>query len=306
MVEKAVVEKAVVENQMDLVCRRLAQVESDPASQVGERAFSPNEHCYLCMDQQEQRKQLRQSATRCVVGAWALVTIVAAVASIVAMFFLWNVADVFSFIENDLEIASAPRSAQAAPLALGAIATALFLLGIFAFLTSRFPGLRSIQEGIDWATASDAVAHLLSSGCTYGDSLRGARELIQSPRFALKSLQPRGVAAWLKSAADRVDAGRDLLEVDGWQSSDERKLRLLLQTSADKPGRQDPSPEKRWRCAANHFMAVSNQRLGLLTHSLPPIATILSGILLWISVSSTLGAMWRNLAGVLDGLRGGM
>ena len=296
----------MVTNALDPVCRRLAQVEPDPTGGAYGKEFSPSEQCYRWMDHQVQRTQLRKSATRCVVGAWALVTIVAAVASIVAIFFLWNVADVFSFVENDLEIASVPESAKVAPMILGVIAIGLFLLGSVAFLTSRFPGLRSIRECVDWATACDAVAQLLSSGCTYSESLRGAGELIQSSRLVPQRWRPGGVAAWLASAADRVDAGRDLMESGGSQSSDERKLRLFLQTNADRPGRQDPSPEKRWQAAADHFMAASNQRLGLLTHSLPPIATILSGILLWISVSSTLGAMWRSLAGVIKGLGGGM
>jgi hypothetical protein len=270
------------------------------------QADGVDERCFAWIDHQEKRHQMRREVTRCAVGAWALLTFVTTLSSIVAFVFLSNVSELVSFHGNDRTFSINSPTTSAVPILLALVAAFFLIVGGLALLTRRFPGQRSTQASIDWATGCDAVAHLLSTGCTYSESLRGARRLIPNPIFGSKDGGWDSAATWLNAAADRVDAGRDLFETSGLRSSDEQKLRLLVQSENVSSGQQDARPDLRWRAAADHFMTVAQQRLGMLTNSLPPIATILSGILLWISISATLGWMWRSVAGMLRELGGGL
>lgn len=289
----------------DPVYRRLAEVERVQAG-GNDRAFS-------WLDREEKRAQMRRNATRCAAGAWALMTFFAIASSVVAFVFLKNVTEIFSLQESYFDLGTVSNSSRLVPVLLGIVGAALFVFGGIALLLSRFPGLRSTQVSIDWATSCDAVAQLLSTGCSYSDSFRAASQLMPKsiigsffgPIFGSRE-NSYSAGAWLASAADRVDAGRDVFEAGNALTSDELKLRLLVQSNSQDSTVQDSHPEQRWQAAADHFILVADQRLGMLTHSLPPIATILSGIMLWISISATLGWMWRSVVGLLRDLGGGL
>ena len=292
---------------LDPVFRRLSQ--TDP-SQVGgdhQQEMSISDRSFSWIDRQERRLQMRRAATRCVVGAWALLTSIAIASSLVGFVFLANMTELFSIEESYYEIGSAWQSYRLVPWLLAVMGTTLLFVGGLALLMRRFPGLRSTQSSIDWATACDAVAQLLATGCSYDQSFREALPLMPKNIFDGSS-RSSSAATWLSSAIERVEAGREVFESGNAMSADELKLRLLVQADQPNAGDQgvakDPFPAQRWQAAADHFMFVAEERLGMLNHCLPPIATILSGIMLWMSISATLGWMWRSGVGLLRGLGG--
>ncbi|WP_157593963.1 hypothetical protein [Rubripirellula obstinata] len=293
--------RRLVEVVPDKHCRALDQDGFD--QNASGQNLSIKERSFSWIDRQETRLQMRRTATRCTLGAWAMMTFIAIASSIVGFVFLNNATELFAMEESYFNIEPASQSSRSVPLLLAITGTALLVVGGIAFLVRRFPGLRSTQSSIDWATASDAVAQLLATGCSYDESFRKAHELMPRKIFGFGS-ESDSAAAWLKAATQRVEEGREVFETGNAKSADELKLRLLVQSDSTNPRQPERSPERRWQAAAEHFMLVAEQRLGMLTHSLPPIATILSGIMLWMSISATLGWMWRSVLGLLRNLGG--
>jgi hypothetical protein len=64
----------------------------------------------------------------------------------------------------------------------------------------------------------------------------------------------------------------------------------------------DVEPQRQWQVASDHFLELASRRLVLLLQSTPMIATIVSGLLIWISISTTLGWLWTAVAQMLQGL----
>lgn len=263
------------------------------------------------LDRQQRRKEIRRDATRCATMAWGLMTTIATLGSLVAFVFHRNLTQAFPSTDDRVFDPSVSLTIQTVPYLLAITAALLFVLGGLAIASGRFPGQRSTLLGVDWATACDAVSQFLSTQSTYSDSLRGAAVLFASKRFGIPFQSSRTVASWLESAAIRIDSGRKLFEPNSTESGDQEKLRLLVHSMSQDSNQNDASgadfnPSHRWNEASEYFMTVSQQRLEVLTYSLPSIATVLSGILLWVSISASLGWMWQSVAAMLKNLGAGL
>jgi hypothetical protein len=170
------------------------------------------------------------------------------------------------------------------PIALTLIAGTLLLGGLYAWLFGRVPGLGATRSAIDWSATSDAVARLLAVGCTYPEAFRVAGDVTRS----------RAGRAWLQDSVKRIEQGGAEIAITPTRSGDPAILELLIEAG-------EGEPQRRWAVASNHFFAVAQQRLALLLSATPFLSTIVSGLLIWLAISATLGPMWQAVTEMLRG-----
>lgn len=237
---------------------------------------------------------MRRRATWCTVSAWAFLSGAAIVSSVVAITMSSKVRGIFSDQVTGDEFAL--MTVSWTPWILSVIAGLLAIGGLAALVSGWMPGYRSTRSAIDLSLVCEAVTRLLAVGAPYPDAFRAAAEIA-----------PRGEAKqWLIGAATRVESGQApvVSASMGFDSSlpsssflsfsgDVAMLELLIASANDRP-------EGQWSIASQHFREIAGRRLSLLTQSLPLITTLLAGLLLWVSISSTLGWMWKSVGNIVN------
>lgn len=237
---------------------------------------------------------MRRRATWCTVSAWAFLSGAAIVSSVVAITMSNRVRGIFSDQVTGDEFSL--MTIAWTPWILSVIAALVAIGGFAALVSGWMPGYRSTRSAIDLSLVCEAVTGLLSVGVPYPDAFRAAAKIA-----------PRGEAQhWLIGAATRVESGQSpgVTASLGPESSlpaskamsfsgDVAMLELLIASADDHPAGQ-------WSIASHHFRDVAGRRLSLLTQSLPLITTLLAGLLLWVSISSTLGWMWKSVGNIVN------
>lgn len=258
----------------DSVGRRLTQ---QPNSSASVSKWIESRHANAMM---------QRRATWCSVAAWAFLSGSALVSSIVALEMSRQVRGIFD--DPTEEYYWSLVTVSWTPLVLVFVAVLLVFGGIAAFASGRMPGYRSTRSAIHWSVACEAMSRLLSVGITYPDAFRATSEI--TPAGETKH--------WLTDAADRVESGESVVgsgfeSMSTSASGDVAMLELLITASDDRP-------EGQWAIASHHFDELARRRLSLLTQMLPVMTTLLSGLLLWISISSTLGWMWKSVGKIVN------
>ncbi len=233
---------------------------------------------------QQQRGIMDRNAMWCTAGGWIGMTVAAIISSAVAVRLSLDARTLFS--QGWLPDSHVPWSVIYLPIVLVAIAVFLTVGGSIIWWMGGMPGLRTTRSAIDWAAVSDAMTRLLSVGCTYPEAFRTAAAITRT----------RSSRGWLTRAAARVERG----EGKFCASNDARGDSAIVELLVD-PG--DCDPARQWQMASDHFFEVAQRRLILLLGSMPVLSTILSGLLIWVSISATLGWMWKAVAEMLAGLR---
>jgi hypothetical protein len=236
------------------------------------------------LDSQQHRIAMRRRAVWCTAGGWLLMTTAAIVSSVVAISMSGDALEAFEMIRSDSDV---PPSVIIAPFMLAAIAIMLIVGGIFVWTVEKIPVFSKTASAIDWSSTSEAVTRLLSAGCTYPEAFRTAAQVARST--------PSRV--WLTEAAERVERGGGDVATSTYARGDAAVLELMIDAAGAEPQRQ-------WQVAADHFLELASRRLVLLLQSTPMIATIVSGLLIWISISTTLGWLWTAVAQMIRGLGG--
>jgi hypothetical protein len=262
---------SIATGKLDPVATRLAAAGDEQAAGVLE-----------WLDSQQQRDAMRKRATWCTVGGWLLMTTAAIVSSVVTIGMSGNVREAFELMTPEPDL---PLSVIIAPLLLGTIAVFFVVGGIVAWFAERIPVFSNTASAIDWSSASDAVTRLLSAGCTYPEAFRTAAQVSRCKPSRL----------WLTQAAARVERGGVNVVTSANTRGDAAVLEMMIDAA-------DIEPQRQWQVAADHFLDLARRRLVLLLQSTPMIATIISGLLIWISISTTLGWLWRAVAEMIQGL----
>ncbi len=257
---------------LDAVAKRLAEANSYESSSVLE-----------WLEGQQQRSAMRRRAALCTAGGWLLMSTAAVVSSVVAWKMSGDIREIFSGMMGPES--TVPGAVDFLPWLLVLIATVLVVGGIVSWFGESIPGFSKTASAIDWSAASDAVTRLLSIGCTYPEAFRMAATVARS----------KPSRTWLIQAADRVEHGGPQVSPNQHSIGDAAVLELLIDAA-------EFEPQKQWKVAADHFLEVARRRLVLLLQSVPMIATIISGLLVWIAISATLGWMWRAVAEMIRGL----
>lgn len=236
------------------------------------------------LESEQQRKNMRRRAKWCAIAGWSLLSLTTVVSAFLAFHFGQSLRELIAGdIETEL---TAPWALSVIPIALVLLAIALLLIGPLAWSVGRVPGFSKTLAAIDWSSTSDAVNRLLSVGCTYPEAFRTAAKVSTSSPSR----------DWLLRAADRVERGGQPVDQAAAINSDSAVLESLIATA-------DAQPQHQWQIAAEHFLDVARRRLVLVLQSTPMLSTILSGLILWASISITLGWMWRLAAQMIQGLR---
>ncbi|WP_146460917.1 hypothetical protein [Rubripirellula tenax] len=256
--------------QLDSVASYLASVPGHSPSAIG------------WLDGQRELGEMRRRAVFCVFAAWLMLTVAAIVAAVTALMMSANVRSIFD--EQFRDDLGSILAIVYVPWILFSIAAVLLVGGLVALLSGYFPGLRSTRSALDWSSAADAVSRLLSAGCTYPDAFRVAAA-------AMPSSESRG---WLIHAAERVEKGMSPTLENNVARGDTAVLELML-------GAVNDQPQHQWSLATEHFFVVAKRRLMLLTHTVPMITTVLAGFLIWVSISTTLGWMWKSVGSMVNG-----
>lgn len=259
--------------QLDPVAKRLAAAGNENAASVLD-----------WLGGQQQRHAMFRRATWCSLGGWGMMTISAIISSGVAVLLSRDARQLFD--QRLMSSTSLPWSMTYLPIVLLLVAAFLLIGGILGLIFGRIPGLSPTHSAIDWSAGSDAMTRLLAVGCTYPEAFRTAAQISRT----------RSSRRWLTSAAQRVERGGAEVVVSEFARGDSAIVELLLEAG-------DGEPARRWQMAADHFFEVAQRRLILLLGSLPILATIVSGLLVWISISATLGWMWKAVANLIEGLR---
>ena len=236
------------------------------------------------IESRQRRRSLHRRALWCALGAWGLVTTAATAAGLVAFKFARDIEKAFGdlkimdLVKYEEHLIELPVTVHIVPPFLLAIACLLLIGGLLALLTDHFPGLRAAQSAIDWEGTSDAVSKLLGVGCTYPDSFE----------VAAKVARTSSNRRWLNEATEQVKQGSAVVNATT-MTGDTVMLHALLDVT-------EREPAKRWLVVRRHFAEVARRRLALLQATLPVISTLLAGLLIWISISATLGWMWVTVA----------
>ncbi len=264
---------------------------------VAERlAASTDGHASLVIDWLEARHRrvaLNRRAAWCTFGAWLTVTSAATVGCIVAVKFAADVRETFRDAglwsldgwSWEVEPLDLPMMLRVVPPLLGSIAALLIIGGLIAWSTGRFPGLGWARSAIDWADVSDGVSRLLAVGCTYPEAFQTAAKISRT----------RANREWLRKASERIESGTAQVSAGAPATSDVAVLEMLVEDNAT-------DPSQRWQLAHQHFEDAARRRLSLLQGTLPVISTLLAGLLIWMSISATLGWMWGTIARMLYGM----
>ncbi|WP_145419784.1 hypothetical protein [Planctomycetes bacterium K23_9] len=229
------------------------------------------------LDGKQARTSLRRRAWWCVVGGWLMVTVATAVSALVAWNFSQNAGDIFA---DKIPFVAVVLS----PVLMG-LTCVLLVGGVTAFFNDSFPGLSMTNSAIDWAGTGDAVSRLLSVGCTYPEAFRTAAEVTRT----------RSNRLWLTNAAKKVEQGATHLQDQSDTDGDPAIVELLVQS-------EESDPSVSWRIVADHFIEVARSRLALLLSTGPVLSTLLAGLIIWLSISATLGSMWRHALQTIQGL----
>ncbi|NNE00637.1 MAG: hypothetical protein HKN47_25255 [Pirellulaceae bacterium] len=235
-------------------------------------------------DGQQLRARLRRRAFWCTFAGWLLITSAAIVGSFVSWTFTQNVHAMFD--ESGLmEGTSLPFLTTVLPPTMVALTCFLIFGGLYAWSAGVFPGFSTTQRAIDWANTSDAVSRLLSVGCTYCEAFRTAARIANT----------RSSRDWLLNAAARVEQGGSEVADQTHASGDLAIVELLVQSS-------QAEPKLRWQIAKDHFFEVAQQRLALLLTTTPIFSTLAAGLIIWMSISATLGWMWSAAIKAIGGM----
>ena len=235
------------------------------------------------LDAQQERAMMRRRATACSLAAWLLLVTAAVVSFAVAFTMSREARSIFS---ETFESPVSPTSTLVLiPAGLALVAGVILIGGLMSWWNGQFPGWSRTVSAIDWSASSDAVARLLAVGCTYPEAFRLAADVTRS----------HSSRSWLQQAADRVEQGGPHVVPSAYGRGDTAMLEALVETSRQQPDRQ-------WRIAASHFLEVATRRLVLLLQTMPMVATIVSGLLVWIAIASTLGWMWRAVGEMMRSL----
>jgi hypothetical protein len=262
---------------LDPVAKRLAAAGEDQVADVLE-----------WLEREQQRKSMRRRALWCTAGGWLLMTTAAVISSLVTIIISGTAKEILGASEIP-EWSSVrpvvPASAAIAPVLLVMVTLFLVAGGIVGWMGERVPIFSKTAAAIDWSAASDAMTRLLSVGCTYPEAFRTAAQIAHS----------RPSRHWLTAAAQRVERGGEVVVTSPHARGDAAMLELMIDSAEGEPHRQ-------WRVAADHYFELAHRRLVLLLQSTPMIATIISGLLIWISISTTLGWLWGSVAQLIRGL----
>ncbi|WP_197231642.1 hypothetical protein [Novipirellula artificiosorum] len=236
------------------------------------------------LEAQHFRSVMVRRAIWCTAAGWLLVLLAAAVASFVAVRLSM---DVYKMAEETSirPYGQNPWRLLWVPAVMVAFTIFLVVGGIVGSLLGIIPGYRATRSAIDWSAATDAVTRLLSVGCTYPEAFSTAAQIVRD----------RGSRNWLTQSAARVERGESVIS----QPSQTRKDAAMLEAFLSPSGN---APENQWRLAADHFLRLSRSRLTLLTQSMPLISTILAGVLIWLSISTSLAWFWLAVSDLLTGL----
>ncbi len=262
----------MVSNGLDPVAQRLAASGEQNSSMVLE-----------WIEHQEQRRAMNRQASWCSFSGWLLVTAAAIVSSFVAFMMAQDAQELY---DEDFITAAMPWSVSYLPFFMLAVTILLLGGGLVGWLCEMIPGLSSFRSANDWASAGDAMNRLLSVGCTYPEAFR----------TTAKVMKTRGSRRWFDRAASRVERGGDDVVVADVPEGDSTVLELMIESSESEPG-------DRWSVAAYHFFEVAQRRLAFLLGASPILATIIAGLLVWLSIAATLGWMWKAVADMVVGLQ---
>jgi hypothetical protein len=263
----------MVNKPLDPVATRLASAGEENADSVVQ-----------WIEGQQRRGVMHRRATLCMAGGFAVVTVAATVGSLISLFFAHEMQALFR--DDFPSGVGAPSSVMAMPVTLAVVTALLIIGGSFAWASGRVPGLRGVRSAIDWTAAGDAIARLLSIGCTYPEAFKMAAQVTRSGRN-------RG---WLLNAADRTERGESGPQGSLSSAGDAGMLELLVDAGEGEPAEQ-------WRIASDHFCGVARRRLALLLGAVPILATVIAGILVWVAISATLGWMWLAVTELTGGFR---
>ena len=268
----------MVEGRLDEVASTLARKEV-PAEEILE-----------WMDEYRFHRSISRRAYWCVMFGWLLVTSAAIIGCLTSWYTggqLTNLVEAASFEESlDFVNVDSQRLSflRFMPMILACIAGVLLLGGLIGFAIRRFPLLSWVQSAIDWSLASRAVSRLLSSDCTYPEAFQAARHICKTPDCRW----------WLQHQAARIEQGMEpKFQTSG--ANDATTIELLIQDG-------QVSAPRQWQIAGSYFLDAAKQRLGLISSAIPVVATLCAGLLVWLAIASTMGAIWGSLNGLIRGL----
>ena len=267
---------------LDPVAERLSQVDGQSAD------------VFSWLDSQQHRNAMRHRANWCAVSGWGLMVLSGVISSVVAVMLSRSVralidetsgVEVFNLTQYRTDVVEI-TAINWVPWLIVIGTFLLISVGLVLCFSGRIPGLRRTNSAVDWASVSDAVSRLLEAGYGYPDSFRTVSKIAKT----------REVRRWIIAAAVRVERGQPAVIASRASHGDIGALELMVEAG-------NTEPQKQWKIVSDHFGHLATHRLINYQYLMPVFSTIIAGLVIWISISSSLSWVWRSMGQMIEGLR---
>lgn len=100
---------------------------------------------------------------------------------------------------------------------------------------------------------------------------------------------------WLEQAAKNVEAGQPALAEDSYKRPDTAVLHTVMSDP-------DSMAQSDWEAVAQHYDFCAKRTMSLLLAALPVAATLIAGLILWLSITTTFGDFLKTLTSSIQQL----
>lgn len=154
----------------------------------------------------------------------------------------------------------------------------VFALMPIAWRINFIPLFRKLRNDIDWTTIGQAMGQLTPLGIPYPVAFR----------LTAESLRCKSHRKWLERAAQNVESGQPVIGENLSHQPNTAVLYAVL-TNCDSMAKED------WKVVAQHYDSCSKRTLSLLLAAIPVAATLVAGVILWVTITSTFGDFYSTL-----------
>ncbi|MGI9468581.1 MAG: hypothetical protein ACR2OA_15800 [Rubripirellula sp.] len=228
-----------------------------------------------------QRDAMLHRTTNCALASWLLVFSAATLSTLMAWHFQNSTLEVLE-VFHDGNPPDGSFSGYLIPILL--LNCVLCGLLPFAWRKNLVPLFRKLRNDIDWTTIGNAMGQLTPLGIPYPAAFR----------LTAGSLRCESHRKWLEGAARNVEAGKPVIPENLSNGPNTAVLHAVLSNP--------DSMVNDWKAVAQHYDSCSKQTLSMLLAAIPIAATLVAGLILWFSITSTFGDFYRMLGSSIEQL----
>jgi len=223
------------------------------------------------------RDEMLNRATHCALTGWLVITSVLILSTLIVWYFQFTSSEILKTLNSQFESSDVNDASSS----LGMLLCACIVCGLLplAWRKNYIPGFRSLRSEMDLTTTGHAMGKLLSLGLPYPAAFR----------VTASNLRCSKQRNWLMTAAERVEAGHAAISETVHQDAQTAILLTVM-------SRPDSVDHEDWETVAEHYESSAKQTLNILLAGTPSASILIAGLILWFSISSSLGNFWSTFS----------